>query len=409
MTADERSTDSTMDVTMPQLGETVAEATLTRWLHKSGDPVTEGEPLFEVSTDKVDTEIPATASGTLAEILVQAAETVPVGTRLAVISTGEIASTGARHGTLSPLVRRLLAERELTADQVTGTGPGGRITRADVLAAADAVRTAPEPAPVAEPAPAPPAPKAPTAIAVPTVPLPGRTLTVPFSTRRRLTAEHMVRSRATSPHTLMAIEVDFHNVDRVRRPASESWRAAEGFSLTYLPFVARAVVDALAAFPHLNASVGDNALLVHSRINLGIAVDLDADGLVVPVVKDAADKRLRATAREISALAAGARANRLGPDAYAEGTFTISNPGPYGTLLTAPIINQPQVAILATDAVRPRPVAVPVPDGSHAVVVHPVGNLALTFDHRAVDGGYAARFLAFLKEAVETRDWSTEF
>ena len=398
-----------MDVTMPQLGETVAEATLTRWLHKSGDPVTEGEPLFEVSTDKVDTEIPATASGTLAEILVQAAETVPVGTRLAVISTGAVAGAGteARHGTLSPLVRRLLAERELTADQVTGTGPGGRITRADVLAAAETAPVAAEPAPTTEPEPTPaPAPTAPAAIAAPAVP--GRTLTVPFSTRRRLTAEHMVRSKATSPHTLMAIEVDFHNVDRVRRPAARSWRETEGFSLTYLPFVARAVVDALAAFPHLNASVGDNALLVHGRINLGIAVDLDADGLVVPVVKDAGDKRLRATAREISALAAGARGNRLAPDAYADGTFTISNPGPYGTLLTAPIINQPQVAILATDAVRPRPVAVPVPDGSHAVVVHPVGNLALSFDHRAVDGGYAARFLAFLKEAVETRDWSTE-
>ena len=399
-----------MDVTMPQLGETVAEATLTRWLHKGGDPVTEGEPLFEVSTDKVDTEIPATATGTLTEILVEAGRTVPVGTRLAVIGTGPVvASAEARHGTLSPLVRRLLTEHELTVDQVIGTGPGGRITRADVLTAADAVRTAPEPTPVAEPAPpsAPPAPKAPAAITVPTT-VPGQTLTVPFSTRRRLTAEHMVRSKATSPHTLMAIEVDFHNVDRVRRPVAKAWREAEGFSLTYLPFVARAVVDALAAFPHLNASVGDNALLVHRRINLGIAVDLDADGLVVPVVKDAGDKRLRATAREISALAAGARGNRLGPDAYAEGTFTISNPGPYGTLLTAPIINQPQVAILATDAVRPRPVAVPVPDGNHAVVVHPVGNLALTFDHRAVDGGYAARFLAFLKAAVETRDWSTE-
>ncbi|MFC1403038.1 MULTISPECIES: dihydrolipoamide acetyltransferase family protein [Streptacidiphilus] len=400
-----------MDVTMPQLGETVAEATLTRWLHKAGDPVTEGEPLFEVSTDKVDTEIPATTTGILTEILVAADHTVPVGTRLAVIGTGAVADTdagagagaGARHGTLSPLVRRLLAEHELTADQVTGTGPGGRITRADVLTAAAEAPAAP--GAVAEAAPPVPGPAA---AAVTSPANPDRTLTVPFSTRRRLTAEHMVRSKATSPHTLMAIEVDFHNLDRVRRAAAQSWRESEGFSLTYLPFVARAVVDALAAFPHLNASVGDNALLVHRRINLGIAVDLDADGLVVPVVQDAADKRLRATAREISALVAGARANRLGPDAYAEGTFTISNPGPYGTLLTAPIINQPQVAILATDAVRPRPVAVPLPDGSHAVVVHPVGNLALTFDHRAVDGGYAARFLSFLKEAVETRDWSTE-
>jgi 2-oxoglutarate dehydrogenase E2 component (dihydrolipoamide succinyltransferase) len=168
------------------------------------------------------------------------------------------------------------------------------------------------------------------------------------------------------------------------------------------------VVDALVAYPHLNASVGDDALLVHRRIGLGIAVDLDADGLLVPVVKDARDKRLGAVAREISGLAGRARAHRLGPDDFAGGTFTISNPGPYGTLLTAPIINQPQVAILATDAVRPRPVAVPASDGSYAVVVHPVGNLALTFDHRAVDGGYAGRFLAHLKESIETRDWTTE-
>ncbi|MEV7344663.1 dihydrolipoamide acetyltransferase family protein [Streptomyces sp. NPDC093544] len=446
-----------MDVTMPQLGETVAEATVTRWLRKPGDQVTEGEPLFEVSTDKVDTEIPATVTGTLGEIVVNEDETVPVGARLAVIVTAETtggspdgAGTGAgggtgngggieagadvadgradqaaaepRHGTLTPLVRRLLAEKKLSPDQVSGTGPHGRITRADVMAAAAVTAplpkgpaTAPPPkapataSPLKSPTPAiarPPKGLTPATIADP--PPRHTPLTVPFSNIRRRTAEHMVRSKATSPHTLMAIEVDFHGVDRTRRAAAATWRETEGFSLTYLPFVARAVVDALAGFPHLNASVGDDALLVHRHINLGIAVDLDADGLVVPVVKDAGDKRLRAVAREISGLAGRARAHRLEPDAFAEGTFTISNPGPYGTLLTAPIINQPQVAILATDAVRPRPVAIPASDGSYAVVVHPVGNLALTFDHRAVDGGYAGRFLASLKESIENRDWGTE-
>ncbi|MDX6361731.1 MAG: hypothetical protein QOC85_734, partial [Streptomyces sp.] len=307
---------------------------------------------------------------------------------------------------LTPLVRRLLAEHELSADQVTGTGPHGRITRTDVLAAAAA--TTPDRPPAGAAAAAGPRPQSPAPVESAGPPPRSETLTVPFTTIRRRTAEHMVRSKATSPHTLMAIEADFHAVDRARRAAAASWRETEGFGLTYLPFVARAVVDALVAYPHLNASVGDDALLVHRRIGLGIAVDLDADGLLVPVVKDARDKRLGAVAREISGLAGRARAHRLGPDDFAGGTFTISNPGPYGTLLTAPIINQPQVAILATDAVRPRPVAVPASDGSYAVVVHPVGNLALTFDHRAVDGGYAGRFLAHLKESIETRDWTTE-
>ncbi|HYZ54134.1 MAG TPA: 2-oxo acid dehydrogenase subunit E2, partial [Streptosporangiaceae bacterium] len=230
---------------------------------------------------------------------------------------------------------------------------------------------------------------------------------VPFSTIRRRTAQHMVASKAISPHTLMAIEVDYSRVDAVRVPAAAGWKAAEGTSLTYLPFIARAVVDAIAAFPHVNASVDGDRLLVHRRVNLGIAVDLDGDGLVVPVIRDADGKRLRAISREVAALARRARALKLTPDEFANGTFTISNPGPYGTLITGAIISQPQVAILATDAVRPRPVAVPA-DGGYAVAVHPVGNLALNFDHRAIDGGYAARFLSKIKEILEQRDWASE-
>jgi pyruvate dehydrogenase E2 component (dihydrolipoyllysine-residue acetyltransferase) len=396
-----------MDVTMPQLGETVTEGTLIRWLREPGASVAEGDPLFEVATDKVDTEVPAPGSGILSKILVQVDETVPVGTRLAVITADppkpasaspaptHAGPAGAARHRATPLVRRMLADHGLEPDQVAGTGPAGRITRADAQAAI-AARAEPPPAPAPTPAPTP---------APPPAPAPDGSTVVPFSTIRRRTAEHMVRSKATSPHTLMAMEVDFAAVDAVRRPTGP--RPAPG-SLTYLPFVARAVVDAIADHPHVNATVGDAALLVHSSVHLGIAVDLDNDGLVVPVVRDAADKRLLTIAREIRTLAERARARRLGADELVGATFTITNPGPYGTSLTGAIINQPQVAILATDAVRPRPVAVSYPDGSYGITVHPVGNLALSFDHRAFDGGYAARFLATVKRILERRDWSVE-
>jgi 2-oxoglutarate dehydrogenase E2 component (dihydrolipoamide succinyltransferase) len=439
-----------VDVTVPQLGETVAEATVTRWLKRVGEPVREGEPLFEVATDKVDTEVPAAAGGTLSEILVAEDQTVPVGTRIAVISAAGSpaprqaqapagvtapAAPGAaapaangngnggrppRHHLLTPLVRRLLSENGLTPADVTGTGPQGKVTRQDVLTAAARKTAAPAPAsaaPAPAPAPAPSSAPAPAAVAAPapaavqsfpvSPALAAEATVVPFSTIRRRTAEHMVASKAISPHTMMAIEADFSRVDAVRVSAADSWKAAEGTSLTYLPFVARAVVDAIAAFPHLNASVDGDRLLVHRRVNLGIAVDLDGDGLVVPVIRDADGKRLRAISREVADLARRARALTLTPDEFAAGTFTISNPGPYGTLMTSAIISQPQVAILATDAVRPRPVAVAV-DGGYAVAVHPVGNLVLNFDHRAIDGGYAARFLSTIKEILEQRDWSAE-
>ncbi|HWC11891.1 MAG TPA: 2-oxo acid dehydrogenase subunit E2, partial [Acidimicrobiales bacterium] len=231
---------------------------------------------------------------------------------------------------------------------------------------------------------------------------------VPFSNIRRRTAEHMVRSQATAAHVLIATEVDFVGVDRARDAVRQSFKAREGFSLTYLPFVARAVIDAIAEFPHVNASVGDDELIVHRRIHLGVAVDLNFEGLIVPVVRDAADKRLPAIARTISELARRARSRDLTADDISGGTFTITNPGPFGTLLTAAVINQPQVAILATDGVRKRPVAVELPDGTDAVAVHPVGNLALSFDHRAFDGAYAAAFLARCKAVLEARDWSEE-
>ena len=231
---------------------------------------------------------------------------------------------------------------------------------------------------------------------------------MPFTNIRRRTAEHMVRSKATSAHVLTAIEVDFERVDRVRRAVRDEFKAREGFSLTYLPFIARAVVDALHEFPKLNASVGDDALVVHHRIHLGIAVDLNFEGLLVPVIRDAQDMRMPAIAREVSELAAKARSKQLSADDISGGTFTITNPGPFGTFITAPVINQPQVAILSTDGVKKKPVALELPDGSDSIAVHPVGILALMFDHRANDGAYASAFLAKCRDIIETRDWSQE-
>ncbi len=231
---------------------------------------------------------------------------------------------------------------------------------------------------------------------------------VPFNNIRKRTAEHMVRSKATSAHALTSVEVDYENVDRVRNAAKAAFRAEEGVSLTYLPFISRAIVDALREFPLLNASVSDNSLIVHHDVNLGYAVDLDYQGLMVPVVHQADTKRLRALARDVADLAGRARARKLGPDEIAGGTFTITNLGSYGTVLTFPIINQPQVAIVSTDGVRKRPVVVELPDGNDAIVVHPVGTLAIVWDHRAIDGAYAAAFLAAVREILETRDWALE-
>ena len=481
------------DITMPQLGETVTEGTITRWLKQVGDPVAEDEVLFEVSTDKVDSEVPSPVAGVLSEILVPEGETVDVGTRLAVISDGAAApaaaagrrsrsrrrlrpraeaepppsrQAGARAGraepepaerrhpspaagrppataagastavpraaatpatsgsggrVLSPVVRRLIAEHDLDPGQIEGTGAGGRITRSDVLALIDrrnggGAAACPGRRPRRPAGPAPPAaarrrradPAAPTPAAASPRRGGERDTIVPFTNIRRRTAEHMVRSKHTSAHTMVAVEVDYSGVEKVRRAEKEQFREAEGFGLTYLPFITRAVVDALADFPNVNSSVGDDALIVHHDLNIGIAVDLDFEGLLVPVIHQADGKRLRALAREISGLAAKARAKRLTMDDISGGTFTITNAGPFGTFITVPVINQPQVAILSTDGVRKRPVVVELPDGSDGIAIHPVGNLVLSWDHRAFDGAYAAAFLAAIKKIVETRDWSAE-
>jgi 2-oxoglutarate dehydrogenase E2 component (dihydrolipoamide succinyltransferase) len=337
------------------------------------------------------------------------------------------AASGGDNRLLSPVVRRLVNEHGLDPAAIEGTGTGGRITREDVLAHIDKTGSraapaaaapapaapaaaAPAPAPAAAPAAAaaPPAAKSAAAPSASAARAGERDESVRLSKIRQLTGDHMIMSKAVTPHAFSVVEVDYANVDRTRSAVKREWKASEGFSLTYLPFICRALVDALAEFPHLNASVGQKELIVHRYIDLGIAVDLDYQGLLVPVVRDADTKRLRAIAREISDLAARAKARKLSPDEIQGGTFTVSNNGSAGSVLTAPIINQPQVAILSTDAIVRRPVAVALPDGSEGIAVHPVGNLAMSWDHRAFDGAYAANFLLRIKTVLETRDWEAE-
>jgi 2-oxoglutarate dehydrogenase E2 component (dihydrolipoamide succinyltransferase) len=384
-----------MDVVMPQLGETVEQGTVAAWHKAVGDRVEKNEPLFDLETDKVETEIPAPASGVLSSILVPAGETVKVGARLAVIDVdGEarrarpaagIPSPQGGRERLSPVVRRLLEEHQLDAASIAGTGAEGRITREDVLAYLERVRRELPPPRTAEES---------------------EDITVPMSRIRTLTAARMARSAAVSPHVLQAVEVDFSNVDEARRGAAGISTAGRP-SLTYLPFVARAVCEAIREFPHINASVSGSSLLVHRRVNLGIAVDLSFEGVVVPVVKDAQRKPVRQLAAEMHALAEKARRGALGSDEVAGGTYTLSNSGAFGTFITSPIIHQPQVAILSTDAVRKKPVVVHGPDG-YCIAIRPVGVLAQCFDHRAFDGAYSAAFLGCVKDILERRDWSVE-
>ncbi len=316
---------------------------------------------------------------------------------------------------LSPVVRKLLAEHDLDPATIRGTGLEGRITRADVEAVIEGgtppvtvpsivgQRPAPQ-APSAAPPPPPP-PAVPTTDGVRPGP---RDEVVPFTNIRRRTAEHMVRSKATSAHTLMVREIDYEKVEQVRRTHGGRFREEEGFNLTYLPFVARATVEALAEYPNLNASVGNDALVVHHDLNLGIAVDLDNEGLIVPVVHNAEELNLRGMARRIRDVADRARTKRLSLDDISGGTFSITNSGPFGTLITGAVINQPQVAILSTDGVSRRPVVVDLPDGTESIGIHSMGLVAMNFDHRAVDGAYVARFLARLASILDDRDWVGE-
>ncbi len=454
------------DVVLPQLGETVTEGTIIRWIKQVGDEVRRDEPLFEISTDKVDSEVPSPAAGVLTEVVVPEGETVEVGTLLAVISDSAAATAVAapeaapdaaaeaapdtapepapapaavpapppaaasppappapapapepatpdvapedvearsQPRLLSPVVRRLVNEHGLDVSTIEGSGVGGRITRADVERIIRERRSAPAQAPASLAAAAPTA-----APAEEHAPDAGGPLIVPLSSIRKTIGRHMVASKATSPHVLTAVEVDFEGVERVRRAARAGWRAQEGFSLTYLPFIARATCDAIADFPHINAGIDGTNLVVHRSVHLAVAVDLDFQGLLAPVVRDAETKRLRAIAREVVDLAARARRKELSAAEVTGGTFTITNPGQYGTLMQFPIINQPQVAILSTDGIRRRPVVVTDEQGDEAIAIHSVGVLALAWDHRAFDGAYVAAFLDRLRHIIETRDWEAE-
>jgi len=415
-----------MDVIMPQLGETVAEGTITRWYKKVGDTVKADETLFDIETDKVSTEIPAPAGGVVSEILVQEGVTAKVGARLAVIREAGAGATApaaeaAVHGAaaahtpaatrtvrtpsvqsgkanaqerLSPVVRRLCAEHHVDHWEINGTGRDGRITREDVLEHI-ARRKAAAPAAAAQPT---------AAVRAVSIATAG---TVPLNSVRKRVAENMAKSWTTVPHVLQVVEADFYRVEQARRETGAAWKEREGFALSYLPFIARAVSIALAKYGRLNATFNGDSLTVHPRINLGIAVDLNFEGLVVPVVKDVPNKSLPQLAREINDLATRARAGKLRPDELTEGTYTVTNNGAFGSVITAPIINQAQVAVLSTDAVRKKPVVVESADGD-SIAVRPIGVFAQSFDHRAVDGAYAASFLSEVKRILETRHWTQD-
>jgi len=295
---------------------------------------------------------------------------------------------------LSPVVRKLIAEHALDPSEIKGTGRDGRVTRDDVTAYIEQRTRAPA---ARSQAPAVPAPVTP-------VPA-GQSL--PLNAVRKRVAENMTKSWTSVPHVLQVVEADFHRIESARKEAGAAWKQREGFSLTYLPFVARAVSIALGRYPKLNAVFGGDSITPQRRINLGIAVDMNFEGLMVPVVKDVPNKSLPQLAREINDLAARARAGKLKPDELTEGTYTITNNGAYGTVITAPIINTPQVAILSTDGVRKKPVVIEGADGD-SIAIRPVGVLAQSFDHRAVDGAYSAAFLREVKTIIETRDWVGE-
>jgi 2-oxoglutarate dehydrogenase E2 component (dihydrolipoamide succinyltransferase) len=316
---------------------------------------------------------------------------------------------------LSPAVRRLAAEYRVDLAAVSGSGRNGRITRRNVVDFIEAMKSRPAPAPAAAAAPAPrapaaaqrahaPAARAPSPAPAPAVPVGG---TLPFTRIRKLTAEHMVRSKATSPHVLQAVEVDFFRVDQVRKTVRDAFKAKHGHSLTYLPFIAHAVCEALHDFPNLNSSVHGDALVLHEHVNLGIAIDLGAEGLVAPVIRHAEQLSVAQLAGAINDVSTRARNARLKPDDFANGTYTLSNSGSFGTLITAPIINQPQVAILSTDGVRKKPVVIETSDGD-AIAIRPVGILAQSFDHRAVDGAYSAAFLDRVRKLLENGHWLVE-
>jgi 2-oxoglutarate dehydrogenase E2 component (dihydrolipoamide succinyltransferase) len=430
------------DVVMPQMGESIVEGTLTKWLKKPGERVERDEPLFEISTDKVDTEIPSPAAGTLSEVLVEEGKTVGINTIVARIDNGAGASAAKPAapqagtpeapapapvapappapslpvkavapepppppaeeapaepaGPLSPLVRKMARENNIDLGKVRGTGAGGRISKQD-LEAYLAPSAAPAPAPVVAPVQSPPS-----APAVPYQAPAGQAKTriEPMSTMRIKIAEHMVLSKRTSPHVTTVHRVDMTKVAKLRDRYKDQFKSNYGFSLTYLPFIARASVAALRQFPLLNASLDGNNIVYHNEINIGIAVALE-NGLIVPVIRNADEKNILGLQRSIVDLAARARARALKPDEVVGGTFSITNFGSYGSLIGTPVINQPQVAIIGVGTVDKTAVVI-----DDAIAIRSICHLSLSFDHRLIDGALADQFMTKVKQVLES--WSEE-
>jgi len=424
------------DVVMPQMGESIVEGTLTKWLKKPGEHVERDEPLFEISTDKVDTEIPSPTAGTLSEVLVEEGKTVGINTIVARIENG--AGSGAAKpaapapeapapapvaakpsappappsppieeppaeptGPLSPLVRKMARENNIDLGKVRGTGAGGRISKQD-LEAYLAQSGAPVPAAAQPAVPAPVQAPPPTAPAVPYQAPAGQAKTriEPMSTMRLKIAEHMVLSKRTSPHVTTVHRVDMTKIAKLRDRYKDQFKSNYGFSLTYLPFIARASVAALRQFPLLNASLDGNNIVYHNEINIGIAVALE-NGLIVPVIRNADEKNILGLQRSIVDLAARARARALKPDEVVGGTFSITNFGSYGSLIGTPVINQPQVAIIGVGTVDKTPVVI-----DDAIAIRSICHLSLSFDHRLIDGALADQFMTKVKQVLES--WSEE-
>jgi len=400
------------DVTMPQMGVSVAEGTVVAWKVAVGDPVVAEETVCEISSDKIDSDVPAPVSGVLAEVLVAVGETVEVGTVLARIAPGggdrELRQSSAPRGRqtdaapgasgrVSPVVARIAAEHHVDLSQVHGTGRDGRVRKQDVLAFIEALAAAPTAEPAApaaepplhiespyipEPAPAPAAPSAPAAAAAPTT----------LSRMRRQIGEHMKRSLETAATCTTWMEADMGRVEAARRR----------LGTTALPLVARATVEALREFPALNATLDGERYEQHAAVHLGIAVSLgDEEGLIVPVVRDAHELSVEGLARRVKELARRARAGELTPDEVRGATFTITNPGQYGSIMATPVINQPQVAILDLEAVVKRPIVVSDDEGNDMIAIRPQTILGLSWDHRALDGALAARFLGAIRARLE--------
>ena len=429
------------NVVMPQMGESIAEGTVVRWIKKLGDQVDRDEPLFEISTDKVDAEIPSPAAGVLSDIRVKEGETVPVNSVVAVIGNAgeaaaatpvkaksaepfeefrdstvvepivetvhgeeedveeveETAEEGSRdelrRQKSSPLVRRIAREHNVDIKLVKGTGISGRVTKRDILGYIESGATQPA---VAEPPPA-PTPIPTTKMPAPAGPVykPGENIqVVPMSVMRKKIAEHMVLSARTSPHVYSVYEVNFERVSQLREKHKAQFEIA-GAKLTYTGFIAKVIVDALRQFPAVNASIDGDNIVYKKDINLGIAVALE-HGLIVPVVRNADEKNLLGLSRAISDLAARARSKKLNPDDVQAGTFTITNPGIFGALYGLPLINQPQVAILGVGAIEKRAIVV-----DDAIAIRRMCHLTLGYDHRLIDGADAGRFLSFVKDRLE--------